>query len=84
LIRAGLLVDVALAFMALELLLVIIVHRRTGRGPQPLDICASLVAGGALLVALQFALRGQPWPGVAVCLLVSLGGHVWDLWRRWR
>jgi len=84
LIRAGLLVDVALAFMALELLLVIIVHRRTGRGPQPLDICASLVAGGALLVALQLALRGQPWPGVAVCLLVSLGGHVWDLWRRWR
>ncbi len=81
---AGLLVDVALGFMALELLLVIIVRARTGRGPHPLDLCASLLAGGALLVALQFALRGQPWPGVAVCLLVSLGGHAWDLQRRWR
>ena len=70
--------------MALELLLVIIVRARKAQGPDPLDICASLLAGAALLLALQFALNGQPWPGVPICLLVSLGAHAWDLRRRWR
>ena len=81
---AGLLVDAALGVMALELLLVIIVRARTGGGPHPLDVGASLLAGGALLVALLFALQGRSWPAVPICLLVSLGGHVWDLRRRSR
>ena len=81
---AGLLVDVALAVMALELLLVIIIRATTRKAPHPLDIAASLLAGGALLVGLRFALQGKPWPAVAICLLVSLAGHAWDLWRRYR
>jgi len=81
---ASLLVDVALGVMVLELLVVILVRGRNGRGPDPLDITASLTAGGALLIGLHFSLAGRAWPAVALCLLVSLAGHLWDLRRRWR
>ena len=78
------LVDAALGCLALELLGVIIVRTRGGRGPSLPGILGSLAAGAALLGALHAALAGTPWPQVPVFLGLALLGHGWDTWGRWR
>ena len=84
LFAGGRIVDLILAFMVLEALVLLVWRRRTGHGIAPLDLVASLLAGALLLLALRFALAGIAWPAIAACLAAALGAHVWDLARRWR
>ena len=79
----GLVIDGILALMILELMVLILIRKRTGHGLHPLDLAVSLSAGAALLMAVRAALDGAAWPQVALWLVVALGGHVWDLKRRW-
>ncbi|RJS92103.1 hypothetical protein [Salinisphaera sp. Q1T1-3] len=43
---------------------------------------AHLLAGAGLLAALLGALRGWPWPFLALTLGIALAGHVMDRRRR--
>ena len=45
LFEGGRIVDLILAFTALEAALVVLYHRRTGRGPAPADFLVNLVLG---------------------------------------
>ena len=77
-------VDVVLALVALEALVLVVYRRRTGRGIATGELLANLGAGAALLLALRLALDDAPWPALAGALLLSLLAHVTDLARRWR
>jgi hypothetical protein len=79
----GRVVDGILAFVVVEILLMILIRKKAGRGVAPLDLLSSLAAGIALLFALRAALSGAGWPVIALCLLLSLCAHVVDLRRRW-
>jgi len=79
----GRIVDCILALMVLELIVLIIVRKKTGRGLTTGKLMVSLAAGAALLLALRAALAGQAWEGVALWLIVALAAHVLDLKLRW-
>jgi len=79
----GRIVDVILALMALELIVLIIVRKKTGRGLTTVQSTVSLAAGAALLLALRAALTGQPWRSAALWLIVALAAHALDLKLRW-
>jgi len=79
----GRIVDVILALMALELIVLIIVRKKTTRGLTTAQLTVSLAAGAALLLALRAALTGRPWQSVALWLIVALAAHALDLKLRW-
>jgi hypothetical protein len=77
-------VDVIVGFMLLELMVLIIVRKKSGKGIATLDLAASLAAGLSLLMALRAALLHDSWMTMAAWLLLALFAHVADLARRWR
>lgn len=77
-------VDVALALIALEAIVLYAWTRRGRGGVVFADLAFNLVSGGALLLGLRGALHGAPatfWLG---CLSVSLFAHLADFYRRLR
>ncbi len=79
----GRVVDAILALMLIELIVLIIVRKKTRRGLPTGMLIVSLAAGAALLLALRAALAGYPWHSVALWLIVALAAHVLDLKLRW-
>lgn len=71
-----------LAFMCIEVIVLILVRKKVAPHLPALDLLVGVSAGAALLLALREALLQAPWPRVAVWLLVALGCHLWDLQRR--
>ncbi len=69
--------------MLLEFIALTLVRARTGRGIQPLELAASLSAGGSLLFALRAALVGRAWQPVSLWLIAALMAHVLYLKLRW-
>lgn len=58
-------------------------RRFAGRGPALLQSLPTLLSGAALLAALRLAL-GQAWWGwIAICLILALVAHLFDLAMRW-
>jgi len=82
LFASGRIVDCILGFMLLEWVVLAVLHHRSNRGLNPVELTASLSAGLALL-ALRAALAGSGWPGIAAWLSASLAAHLWDLRIRW-
>lgn len=83
-IISGRIVDVVLAFIALELVLVAVVRFRTGDG-LPITRHLSLILPGlCIFMALRAALMDQGWAPVAGWMLASLAAHLWDVRLRWR
>ena len=80
----GTLVDVAIAAIALEALLLVAYRRRTGRGLPLIDVLGQLLAGLILLVAVRLAVTGAPTDLVLFALALSFPAHVFDLVRRFR
>lgn len=80
---SGLAVDLVLALMAAETLLLLALHRYGHRGPAPADLLANLASGFCLLLALRAAMAGAAWPWLAMALSGSLAAHLVDLRRRW-
>ena len=79
----GAMIDAVLAFLALELLVLILI-RKNGRSVLPaLPLIANAGAGAALLLALRGALLGAGWQSISLWLSAALGFHVWDLTLRW-
>jgi hypothetical protein len=79
---SGHIVDLILALVAVEF--VILAWRR--RSPRPasalIDIALTVAPGVCLLLALRAALTGAPWPLVAAWLAAALPVHIADLIRR--
>lgn len=71
----ALLVDLALAISALELLILLVLRRPS--------LVLTLFAGLALMVALRLTVAGSPAAYIALALAASGLLHVIDLQRRW-
>lgn len=84
LIASGRIVDIVLGFVVLEIALLTVYRRVSGRGIATLDLLFNLLAGVCLLLALRSALVGAAWIWIAVWLSAALLAHVADLARRWR
>jgi hypothetical protein len=79
----GHIIDAILALVLIEMMALILIRIRSGRGLRAAALVASLLPGVGLLLALRAALLGYPWPIIALCLGCSLLAHVYDLARRW-
>lgn len=80
----GRIVDLILALVAMELVVLGIGALRSGRASLLPGLVANLLAGAFLLAALRCALTGAAWPWIALWLLAALGAHAGDLLARWR
>ncbi len=81
---SGLVVDLVLALVALEAVVLVWFRRRHGRGVPVGETLAFLAAGACLLLALRAALVGASWEWVAAPLAGAGGAHAADLALRWR
>ena len=84
LFASGRIVDLILALMAAEAVVLAVHYRRTGRGVPLPDLAVNLAAGAGLLLALRAALTGAVWAWTAGWLTLALAAHLADLARRWR
>jgi hypothetical protein len=79
---SGLAADVILSVMLLELLVLSLIYRRSGRGIAPLDLFFSLGAGAGLVLAFRGALVGAGLGWIGAALLLSFALHIADQVRR--
>jgi hypothetical protein len=70
-------VDLVLAVMAVEALILIFVKKR-----RPLTVVLTILPGAAMMLALRAALTGAGWQMIAIWLTVSLPLHLADLRHR--
>jgi hypothetical protein len=78
LFASGVVVDLVIIVLALEVLLLHAVFKRAHVLPLP-----TLLAGLGLLLAWRFAQGGASWFWIALPLTVAGLAHGWDLWQRW-
>ena len=84
LVLSGHIVDIMLAFVALEIAVIAAIQfRRRGR-VAALHLIANIGAGASLMVALRFALTGGSWQWITLCLLSALFFHTLDTALRWK
>jgi hypothetical protein len=84
LLWSGSLTDLALAVIAFEAIVLLVVHRRSGLGLGPLDVAGQLAAGAMLLLALRCAVTGASYLWTLGFVAASLPAHLFDLLRRVR
>lgn len=84
LILSGRIVDIMLALVALEVVVLLLVRRRHGAVAPLTPLLANVGAGVALMVALRFALTDSTWLSISVCLLAALVFHGADVALRWQ
>ncbi|MER2264986.1 hypothetical protein [Methylobacterium oxalidis] len=82
LVMSGRIVEIILALVMVEALVLLAYRARTGRGPAPLNLLCNLGSGAALMLALRAGLTGAPWGEIALWLIVSLIAHLGDLATR--
>jgi hypothetical protein len=82
--NGAVLIDLILAGMVLEAVVLSVLHARSGLGIAPADLVPSLLAGACLLLALRASQLDAGWGWIALCLAAALAGHIGDLARRWR
>jgi hypothetical protein len=75
---------IILGFILVEGAVLLVWHRRTGRGLPPRDTASLLLPGACLLVALYAAMTGGWWGWIALALAGSLVAHLLDVAARWR
>lgn len=81
---ARVLVDVAIAITLVELVVLSLLHWRTGRGVPARALLPNVTAGLCLMAALRASLTGAPWGWMAAGLLAAGLAHAVDVRRRWR
>jgi sugar phosphate permease len=84
LFRSGRIVDLILAAVAVEFVLLMawLSRRRRGGPRQVAALAANLLAGGFLLLAVRAALAGAQTYWIAAALAAALIAHVADLVAR--
>ncbi len=79
-----LVVDIAIAFIALEALLLWLLYSARGWGIAPSQYLLTLVSGLFLMLALRCALTPEGWLGMALALVAAGLAHAADLRQRFR
>jgi hypothetical protein len=82
LFTSGRVVDLILALMLAEFLLLRLYARRKGFGIEALGLIGYLLSGAFLLLALRVALTGGGWISIAAFLLAAFTVHLVDLHGR--
>jgi hypothetical protein len=83
-VESGLVIDLALLVIALEVVVLLVLRRRTARGLRPLDVLGQLLAGALLLLGIRCAVTGADHRWTLLCLSASFPAHAFDLARRAR
>lgn len=78
LFASGRAIDIVLAVLAIEAFWLM------ARGHAPARVLYALGPGALMVLAVRFALTGQPWPWIAAALAASFPLHLLDLLRRGR
>jgi hypothetical protein len=81
---SGSIIDLILAMMVAEALILVTFRSITGRGAPQVEILTNLLAGAFLMMALRNALIQSHWTWTAAWLAAALLAHVADLAARWR
>jgi hypothetical protein len=76
LFTSGRAVDLVLAFMAVEAIVLILMKRRA------VTVALTILPGAVMMLALRAAITGAGWQWVAIWLTVSLPLHLADLRHR--
>ena len=84
LFASGRIVDLILALVAAEAVLIVVWRRRTGRGLRLPDAVSLLLPGAFLFLALRAALTAAPWTTTALWLVGAFAAHLVDVARRVR
>ncbi len=79
-----LVVDGVIVLTVIELIVLAVLYRRTGRGVDPSEILFNVLSGLSLMVAVRIALTDLPLILVLGALLGAGIFHGLDLLRRWR
>jgi uncharacterized membrane protein len=82
--QTPLVVDIAIAVITLETLVLGLFHSLTGRGLAWREYGLTVLSGLALMLALRCALTPGFWPGMALFLIAAGVAHGADLRVRWR
>ncbi len=77
-------IDLVLALVGAEIILLFIWRRWGRNGPDPIGLLPNILAGASLMLALRFALTSAWWGWIALCLILSLLAHLFDLKNHWR
>jgi hypothetical protein len=80
----GRIVDLILALVVVEAVVLLTYRSITGRGLPAGGLVYNLLAGSFLLLALRSALLASPWAWTAAWLAAALISHLADLAQRWR
>jgi hypothetical protein len=84
LFSGGRAIDLVLAFVVLEGLVLLAAWRFAGRGLSPREVVSALVPGACLMLALRAALVEQSGVVIAAWLFAALVSHLTDLALRWK
>lgn len=84
LIESGRIVELMLAFIALEIAILGYLRLKRGMGPRLPAMLVNIGAGSCIMLALYCAQRDAAWQWIAMWLVLSLLCHVSDLFFRWR
>lgn len=84
LIGSGRIVDIMVLFVVIEVIVLIVYWKRTGRGVPTIPLLANIGAGGSLMLALGATLKGMSTGVIAMCLISSLIFHLTDIAIRWQ
>jgi hypothetical protein len=79
-----LVIDGVIVLTVMEVILLAVIHRRSGRGVAPSEILLNVLSGLSLMLALRIALSGSPSVLVLGALLLAGIFHGLDILRRWR
>lgn len=79
-----LVIDGVIVLTVMEVILLAVIHRRSGRGIAPSEILLNVLSGLSLMLALRIALSGSPSVLVLGALLLAGIFHGLDILRRWR
>ena len=80
----GRVIDLILALMAVEAVVLAVVHRVHGHGIAPVRLWPNLFAGACLMLALRASLTGAGATAIGSWLALGLVGHLVDLALRWQ
>lgn len=79
LFTSGRVIDIILAAMVLEAILLLLYRRRSGAGPTLAQTIANLLSGAMIMLAVRSALTDSGWETTAVFLLSAFAAHIVDL-----
>lgn len=80
---SGRIADLVLAFMAIEVIVLVALRLVARRGVPLGDLVWITASGACLILALRAALTGAAWWWIGLALSGSLAAHLMDLRRRW-